>query len=251
MAATGILSEEFFVSPYEADFRNKWKPASIMKTIQIVGGKHADLLGFSFEKLASIQRAWILSRVKLRFFDLPEAGQTVQIQTAPKGIQQKIFFVRDSLITNAAGKILVGATTAWLVIDTHTWKILPAIGAGFDLPSPSGFIGLDEPLEKISIPEHIPEKIRVTATYNTLDVMNHVNNARYAEWVTDCFPYEFYQAHRLDWMQINYTNEVKPGTAVHLSAGEKMPGDGTWFVQGADSASEKRFFEAALGWSEI
>jgi medium-chain acyl-[acyl-carrier-protein] hydrolase len=248
MTAPDIWTEEVFVSAYDVDFQNQWKPASLFSAIQRIGSKHADSLGYSYERMTAMSRAWILSRIKVRFYQLPGAGETVTIQTAPKGVQQKIFFVRDSQVVDSAGTILAGATTAWLVIDLNTWRILPVPALGFELPQPTGFVGLDETLEKIVVPDDGSEGETVLATYNTLDVLGHVNNARYAEWLTDCFPVEQYRTHRIDSLQINYTNEVRPGERVTMCLGKANGDPDQWVVQGINKENGKRNFEGAVRW---
>lgn len=250
MTAPQIWVEDVFVSAYDVDFQNRWKPAALFAAVQRMGSKHADSLGYSFENMAVLSRAWILSRIKIKFYQLPTAGETVTIKTAPKGIQQKIFFVRDAQVISSSGTLIAGSTTAWLVVDTRSKRLLPTSALDFNIPQPTGFIGLDETMEKIPVPEGMGELETIRATYNALDVMGHVNNARYAEWVTDCFPVEQYQSRRLETLQINYTNEVKPDERVTLCVGNGADQNGLYFIQGMNKESGKRYFEAAVTWAD-
>jgi acyl-ACP thioesterase len=249
--APEILEEEVNISVYDADFQERWKPAGVFSAIQRVGGRHADLLGYSYEKMTSIRRAWVLSRIKIRFIDIPKVGDTVIVRTAPKGIQQKVFFIRDSQIVNTRGSIVAEATTAWLVIDMDTWRMMPVMATGFTLPQPVNFCGLNEPLDKLCIPDGLSVNHTVTATYNTLDGLGHVNNARYPEWITDCFSPEYYRTHRVDWLQINYNHEVKPGEQVVLSTGGDPTDPTVAYVQGVSQQQGHNCFDAALGWAPV
>ena len=54
------------------------------------------------------------------------------------------------------------------------------------------------------------------ADYSAVDLMGHVNNTRYVEWICNCFPQEKYQQEQIAWLQINYNNEVRPNEIVQL-----------------------------------
>lgn len=243
------FKEEIKVRAYDCDFMDHWKPVCMLQSMQELANTHAASLGFGFDEMTAQNQAWVLSRIKIRYYEFPMNGDIITIQTFPRGVQQKIFFTRDFLLTNPAGKVMVAATTAWLVIDfTARRMLLPSALKG-DLPIPPGLVGLDEPLEKIPLPENMTPLWTLPAAYSTIDVMGHVNNTRYIEWVSDCFPVEQYQSHKLDWIQINYTNEVKPGEQVLLSKAPAACDPQVWYVSGFNQNNNNRSFEAAAGWS--
>jgi len=244
-----VWTESVQVRAYDCDFLDRWKPVSMLQSMQEIANKHATHLGLGFDEMTAQNQAWVLSRIKVRFFEMPFNGETITIKTFPKGIQQKIFFTRDFIVTNQAGKTVAAASTAWLVIDYQARRMLLPSALKVELPHTPGLVGLDEPLEKITLPEKTNELWDVVASYSTLDIMGHVNNTRYIEWATDCFPIEHFQSNHLDWLQINYTNEVKPGEHVLLSNAQSTENPGTWVVQGINQAKNNRAFEAALGWS--
>jgi medium-chain acyl-[acyl-carrier-protein] hydrolase len=244
-----VWTETVQVRAYDCDFLDRWKPVSMLQSMQEVANKHATSLGLGFDDMTSQNQAWVLSRIKVRFFEMPLNGETITIKTFPKGIQQKIFFTRDFLLTNNLGKVVAAASTAWLVIDYQARRMLLPSSLKVELPITPGLVGLDEPLEKISLPEKMDDLWDVVASYSTVDIMGHVNNTRYIEWATDCFSIAHFEAHHLDWLQINYTNEVKPGEHVKLSHAPSPIDPSIWLVQGINQAKNNRSFEAALGWS--
>jgi acyl-ACP thioesterase len=80
-------------------------------------------------------------------------------------------------------------------------------------------------------------------------MMGHANSARYLEWISDCFPLDVYEQRRLDWLQINYVNEVKPGERVAVSCGQADHDPNQWNVYGLNTSTQARAFEAALRWA--
>jgi len=244
-----VWTETVQVRAYDCDFQDRWKPVSMLQSMQEIANKHATSLGLGFDEMVSQNQAWVLSRIKVRFFEMPRNSEVITVKTFPKGVQQKIFFMRDFLLTDPSGKLMAAASTAWLVIDFQARRMLLPSALKVELPVTPGLVGLDEPLDKIVLPEKMIDLWNVVASYSTLDLMGHVNNTRYIEWATDCFSIDHFQTHQLDWLQVNYTNEVKPGEQVLLSNVQDSEDSSVWLVQGMNQAKNNRAFEAALGWS--
>ena len=75
----------------------------------------------------------------------------------------------------------------------NRWKpacVLPPAALKARLPDPPDLVGLDEPLEKLNPPTGLEPRGEVTVSYNAIDLLGHVNNTCYVEWITDCFPFE-------------------------------------------------------------
>lgn len=243
-----IWTAETIVKSYETDFRQCWKPACFFQNMQEAATEHAAHLGFPFEAMMAQNTIWILSRVKIVFLDFPRLNEKVVFETWPKGMQQKLFFMRDFNIRSADGRPLALASTAWLLVNPTARRMLMPSALRGDLPDNGGRFALDETIERINPPEGMPECLTTHAHYSAVDLMGHVNNARYIEWISDCFSQEHHHTHRLRWLQINYNNEIRPGEGVTLSAAPKAGEESTWLVQGTNQASGAKAFEAALGW---
>ncbi|MEW6504710.1 MAG: acyl-ACP thioesterase domain-containing protein [Chloroflexota bacterium] len=246
-----IWCEQFRVHVYETDLNNRWKPAAFFQSMEEAAANHARNLGYDYPDMMAKGMIWVLSRLKIRFDAFPTIPDKIILQTFPKGIQQKIFFSRDFLFTLQSGKRLAVATSAWLLIDPHKRRMLLPTSLPGSLPSNDGLSTLNENLEKIALPGEMTPILTRTAGYSDLDLMNHVNNARYVEWVCDCFPPEHYRRYLPAWLQINYNHEVLPGASVTLSVGTKSVEPLTHVVCGSLNEGETRAFEAEIGWREL
>ncbi|HEY3345803.1 MAG TPA: acyl-ACP thioesterase domain-containing protein [Anaerolineaceae bacterium] len=243
-----IWTEQVTVKSYETDFQERWRPACVFQVMQEAAAHHAAHLGFDYAGMLAAGRVWILSRVKVRFFALPRLQEKVAIRTWPKGIQQKVFFMRDFELTTADGKPVAAATSAWILINPTARRMLLPSALPVPVPDNEGLSALDDVLERIHLPAGLAECFQTRASYSSIDQMGHVNNARYIEWITDCFPFVQYSQGGLDWLQINFVNEVKPGEEVAVAA-EPCDGlPGQWAVQGTNQANGLLAFEASLGW---
>jgi acyl-ACP thioesterase len=243
-----ILTIETRVKTFETDFQGSWKPACLVQNMIEAASEHASQLGFDYTSMLERDLVWVLARMKIRFIQMPTLQQAVTIKTWPKGVHQKLFFMRDFDIRGADNRPLAAASFAWLLINPKARRILPPHALGGTVPDNGGFSSLDEQLEKIDLPDGLLERMTVKASYSAVDLLGHANAARYVEWVCDCFPQEEYQANRLDWLQINYVNETKPGESLAIQAGCDSNDPYHWYVQGANQTSGLKSFEAALGW---
>ena len=243
-----VWKEETTVRAFETDILKRWKPASFFQTLQEAAGNHAEHLGVGYQEMHSREMAWILSRLKIQFFEYPQLGDKVTIQTWPKGLQQKLFFMRDFHLMAKDGRRFASASSAWLLVNLKARKLLMPNALYKPVPDNNGLAAISEPLEKINVPDGLPERLSVVAGYSAVDIMEHANNARYAEWICDCFPVEEWRKRTLSWIQVNYVNEVRPGERISLSACPVEGDPNTWVVSGANLTTGMRAFEAALGW---
>jgi acyl-ACP thioesterase len=240
-----IWLEKVEARTYETDFQLRWKPAAFFRAMEEAAVHHATQLGYDYFTLQKNNLAWILSRTKIKFYHFPQPGEKVHLLTWPKGIHQKIFFMRDFLITDAQENLFAKASTAWLLIDTNKRRFVrPDLLPG-EMPDNDGKYALNEELEKIAHQNNLQEMGRFQAKYSAVDMMGHVNNTQYIDWIFDCFSFEQIRGSQLDWIQINYSSEVKPEEEVKLSIGRNQ--DNTFSVEGYNQNSETIAFEAQFG----
>jgi len=242
-----IWTETTTVKPYETDFQGRWKPYCFFQAFQQVATSHASHLGLGYHSMLNNGHAWLLARLKLKVFRTPLLGETVTVQTWPRGLQQKIFFMRDFFLFDQQGQKLAAATSAWLMVDVTQRSILkPDPDTISHLPLNSGRYALDERIDKISIPETMQEQFITQARYSVIDLMQHVNNTRYIEWAGDCFSMDEHRTRLLDSIQINYASEVKPGDEVSIQMSRQD--DRTSIIAGTNLSNRVRAFEVEWVW---
>jgi medium-chain acyl-[acyl-carrier-protein] hydrolase len=253
MEAQTIWHTETRVKTYETDFRGKWRPASFVQAMIEAATEHAAALGYDYPTMVAHDMVWVLSRFKVRFDEFPAVTEKVKIKTWPKGIQQKLFFMRDFELRGQDGRRLAAASFAWLLISPTARRLLfpTAITQAFgrSVPDNGGLSALDESLERISLPAGLEERSEVDASYSAVDMLGHATAARYVEWVTDCFSQAEHAGRQLAWLQVNYLNETRPGERLSLAAGTDGGDHERWYVQGTNLNTGQKSFEAAFSWS--
>lgn len=236
-----IWTETTTVQAYETDLNRRWKPSCFFQAMQQVATHHAASWGYDYDSLLAAGQVWILSRLRIRFDRFPIDDETVSIRTWPKGIQRRVFFVRDFEFYGQDGRSLAVATSAWLLMDPAERRLLSPRSLAQGVPVAEGLSALDEPLDKLAVPAELPERLVVVAGYSAVDMLGHVNNARYVEWACDSLPFDLHRSGRLRRLQVNYLHEVRPGERVSVRAGEV---DGAWQVYGLNLDRGQRAFEA-------
>ena len=243
-----VWTEEVLVKAFESDFAGRWKPASFFRWMTAAAGHHAENLGYGYLAMLDDGMIWVLARLKIYFYNFPIIGERVTIQTWPKGIQRKLFFMRDFNILDSSGGKYAAATSAWVLLDPQNRRmLLPQVLAG-SLPENNGCAALEEIPEKINPPENLPEIFSLQARYSMIDIVGHVNNGQYIEWITDCFSLEEHQSRRMAWLQVNYSNEIRLLDRVSIRAGEPDGDPLCSLVRGFNLTTGASAFEAALGW---
>ncbi len=245
-----IHHESFTIHPIECDFNQEWKPAAIMQHLTEIAGTHAAMLGVGFDVMLSNNLYWIHSRMKIKFLCLPRAGETITIRTWPKTIYRRLLYIRDFELLDGDGQQLIVASSAWVIINATTRRMAPPKSVILNLPEVHDPVGLDEPLEKLDLAQNGDERLRLRAGYSAVDLVGHVNNSRYVEWICDAFPIEMFKQHKLDWLQINYEHEVLPGEEVAILVNPAGHDSGLWAVEGRNITGGTRAFEAALRWQD-
>lgn len=246
-----IWQETIEVRTYETDFQGVWKPAAFFRAMEEATVHHAAALKTDYLTLRPHHLAWVLARNKIKFFHFPVAGTRVVVKTWPKGIQQKIFGMRDYSLSAEDGQPFALATSAWLIIDTDTRRFARLNQLPNQLPTNEGLSALDEILDKMSHPTEMRVLNTFQARYSSLDLMGHVNNTHYVDWIFDSFPTDQIRGKKLDWLQINFSSEVKPDEIVDVSVGENQSQPLTYSVVGLNRNANVTAFDAQFGLKEI
>ena len=243
-------TETFAVPTYECDANLRWKPSAFLQHMTAAANKHIDLLGEGYQALLDQGLVWVLSRMKFQFLRFPRVEDQITIRTWPKTIQQKLFFIRDYEILSAQGELLTVATSAWLMMNMQTRRLVPPSALRLNLPQNPDRQALAEPLEKLIPPADGEERLRLRTGYSAIDVVGHVNNARYIEWICDAFPTPWHKGHSLETLQINYDRKIHPEDEVVVRVASLDGQPGAFALSGQNLTQSSEAFTAAVRWKE-
>lgn len=235
--------EVFRVRSSDTDASNHWKLHEMHCLLQETAKNHAQILGVGYEHMYARGQAWVLARMRIRVEKLPQMGAEVEVRTWPRGIQQRLFYQRDYLLS-CAGEVAVRVSSAWLVIDLAARRMLLPERLAFDFPT-SPREALPGEVEKAGITADLPELARQAVTYSQVDAMEHLNSARYLAWIEDVLPPEMLLSQRLREVLLTWSAELRLGDtcAIH---GQASPDGLRWELRGLEPLSGKRTFDASL-----
>ena len=204
-----------------------------MNLAQEAAGRHAVYLGFGYDDLIVSNTAWILSRVHVEFIDTPKWREDITLITWHKGLN-RLFFLRDFILTDAQGKERVKATTSWLVLNLETRRLVrdPKLIEEGTVCTENA---IETPADKVQMPKEVePEFVMEhKVAYSDIDTNGHANNAMYMHWAMDAVDYDIASTRPVKEFTINFNHETKAGEVVKLYKAVVEKEDGRHvFVEG-------------------
>ena len=210
------LSTDNFVSWHDVDFSGHLSAFSLFNFTQETAWKHAEELGFGFQKLIENNLAWVLFGIRIKVLDVfPQWQENLIIQTQPKGISG-MFANRDYRMLNGKQELIAVGSSNWLVIETDTRR-------------PQRLDHIFDDLRFVENPENLVSRLKPTGEFTFLvktytvktsdiDYYGHVNNAKYISWITDIYSPEQLIKHPLDEVLINFIYESRFGEQIEIFA---------------------------------
>lgn len=202
------------INSYDVGPRRTARLTSIANILQETAYRHASELELGYHHLAEKNRAWILSRMRIRMHRYPTWDDEIEIETWPHGVD-KLFALRDFVIRSTNGEVIGEAMTCWLMADLQTHRPL-RINPDFIKVKTREDSVFDATIGKISLPENMAKVQSRRAVYSDLDVVDHVNNVKYIEWCLDAMDEEILKKKETADFEINYFGEARLGDEVEI-----------------------------------
>lgn len=243
-----LVKENVVIPCYDTDASWRLKPVSFMNYAQEAANSHATILGFGYDDLISSHTAWVLSRMYVEFVKTPQWRDVVSFHTWHKGLD-RLFYLRDFLMTDAAGNAIVKATSSWIVLDLDTRRLVrdPDL---MDEGTTCKEDVISTPADKVICPRDLEKKLISghIVSYSDVDMLGHTNNAMYMQWAMDAVDYEIASSRRVKNFTINFNHETKAGQKIEIYQAQIDKQDGLHvFIEGrsgdANSFSVEIVFE--------
>lgn len=208
--------QNFVIPCYSTDAAWRLKPSAFMDLAQEAAGNHAVHLGFGYDDLIKSNMAWILSRVNVKFIDTPLWRDEITFTTWHKGLN-RLFFLRDFVMTDKEGRERVKATTSWLVLDLESRSMVrdPRLLEEGTICTDNA---VEDPADKVRMPRGVEAEpvYEHVVGYSDVDMVGHANNAMYMQWAMDAVEYGLAASRPLKEFTINFNKEIKAGEKVTL-----------------------------------
>lgn len=231
----------------ECDSRNQIKLSDLLRQISNMGSEHLEALGLPYEKLWGEGFVYLLTRMGIRLTRRPSAQENISVATVPrepKGVQ----FTRDVYFYGGDGEEIIYVQTAWVLANPETHKIYRPREFPHPIPREPGYIA-DNTLisERLKRPENAELLGVRTVRYSDIDCNLHMNNAIYADVISDFLPEKLNFEGDLAECHIAFVGEVKLGEDMKIFGARRE--DGAYYI-GADRPQGDRCFDAVLKYKE-
>lgn len=224
--------ERFKIRGYEIGPDHRVPLQNLCGYMEEAASLHAAELNFSVEELARQGLAWALARIWIEFDELPylggdilndEESSWIQVKTWPVSAE-RIQYRRDFFITWRE-KTVARAVTEWVVLNLESRRAerIPEFISALrpENPTPVMEVG------RLRLPgqEEAPQLASFVVRKSDIDRNDHVNNARFTEWLAESVPGAISAVKKIRALQIMYRAEGKHGDTVIVRGGSQAAGE--------------------------
>jgi len=247
-----VYRNSYIIGYRDVDFNNNLRLSSLFGYFQDTASMNVENLGIGFNTISEkYSAAWVLTKILVEIKRIPGWNEKITVETWPHK-PKKFEFDRDFRVRDENGNVIAAAISNWVLLDIKTREIRKSDIISSDYP-PLQFTeerALEGKLRKLR-PFGLPEVVyRKVLGYSDTDVNGHINNAKYIDFIMDCFSVEEHKKHTVRSIQVNYIKEVFPGDVLILCRDVSNAGSDLVYIEGINEADQKPVFSAELSFGQ-
>lgn len=231
-----LFEKEYELRTSDFTCNNKLQPASVLDLFQTVAGEHANELGCGFNNMIAENMLWVVIKTKFKIIKDAELFSKIKVKTWPLP-PSRVSFQREYLIENQNGEPLVKGTSEWVVMHSTERKLVVAkdIYPLSEFHTEKMFEERTQKLRDFEADSPYP-CYTLRPGYSQLDMNNHVNNTKYANYVLDAC--NFKDNDIIDEFQIDFKHEVHADSELKILTKRE---ENTIFAKGLNENDEIMF----------
>lgn len=232
--------QQFAVTQCDCDMFNRMTIGAILRRAQQLSTDHCNSEGLTEDVNHATNTAFLLAKSKIEFVRPILYGENLTIKTQAYGPLRAVYCRQTQIYDNDT--LLVSIDSHWILIDTSTKHIMrkaPEKIAHF-------FPQVKDVVEPISITKANSEEVDdVKAVFTMCDINNHINNAVYADLITNYIPEIANKDTIIKSVSLNYKNEIAYNKEFKIYRGE-LDENGYYFYGAGtnDDGTDVVHFEA-------
>lgn len=200
-----IYNKKYTLTTENFDLNDSITPCAILNYFQDIAGRHAELLNVGFENMLRENCIWVILRVRFKILDALKMNDDILVTTWPKE-NGKLDYTREYKIQVGNDDKIIGSSQ-WVIIDLNSRRLKRGNYVQFSGEFLEKY-NFGSPLEKLKNENYDnmqligEEKVK----YAYLDHNGHLNNARYAEIISNCL--RLTKKEKIVEMQIDFQKEA-------------------------------------------
>lgn len=208
------------VDVHDVDFNGVARASSLMRYMQTAAQSQLSSIGLSYDQLRERGRAFILSRMKMEFYEPVRTYEPLTAISYP--CESRAFSFLRCYALERDGVTVGRAASIWALVDTESRSLVPVSGFDLDLELlPHNDMSLD----RIVMPKSATEVGSYTVGYADTDQNRHMNNTRYPDMFASFLPLE---GRRIRTLSIQYVNEAPMGERLTVFTAEE---NGVYYIK--------------------
>ena len=204
-----IYQHDKKINFYDLDAEGNMKLTALLKYINDASWYSAEAIGVGMRDTLKYDMVFLMQRFGIKIFNIPKMDETIKIRTWP-GQSTRSAFKRQGVICSAGDEVIIEWESLWVLIDINERRIKRPNQLPIEFPT-YGKQGVEIAAKKIKIPTTTKlASYHHIVQYSELDVNGHMNNAIYADLVTNILAkIEKHSMNSHKEVQFNYVNEAK------------------------------------------
>ena len=200
------------VNVHDVDYNGVAKTSSILRYIQTAAQSQLTEGGMSYDNLKKMNRAFILSRLKLEILRPLRAYTPLTAITYP--CESRGYSFLRCYALESDGEIVARAISVWALIDTETRGLVRVNDFDLNLPllPPNELV-----LGAMKLPSSLTDIGGYGVHYGDVDQNRHMNNTKYPDMYSNFLPLE---GKWISSITISYLNEAVIGDKLRVQRAE-------------------------------
>ncbi|MCL2672891.1 MAG: thioesterase [Alphaproteobacteria bacterium] len=196
------------IKNYECDRNRNLRLVSLFNILQDAADRAAEKINLGWTFCVENSCAWVGTGYEVEILRLPRINEPVSVTTWPSTLG-KLSSSRDFVMAGADGRVLVRASSLWVLIDIDRKRprLLPGL-LQEGMLAPDRAIPTDFPKLPALDPADRTHSLETKAWFNEIDVNQHVNNAMYPLWASESLGGEFLSAHAPASLTVEFKKET-------------------------------------------
>ena len=183
----GVYTMETSVHFNDVNIDNQLTMKGALRLMQEASNCHSDQVGYGLNQIPQTGYSWVLHQQRCHMYQRPGWGSKLTIRTWSRGAEGLIC-LRDFEMLNEQGQRVAVATTAWLLVDARSQKMLKVPASMMEEYGTIDEAVFDEPMKRLKMLPDASKTWEYTILKRDIDINRHVNNLCYLDYAVESLP---------------------------------------------------------------